>query len=171
MRQLEGVRGLGRARLRQVVIKAGEVAIRARLLDTPAAEHIWNALPIYGAAKTWGKEVYFHAPVFLLTSSPARAMSSPRARSPSGRTAMPSPSASAPRRSRSAARFASRARAMFGRLPSMIADQLRRVLCRTRLSPLSKRTRPPLARHRAARRWSLFELAGTMHAGVRPNDD
>lgn len=49
--------------LRQVVIKAGGVAIRARLLDTPTAERIWNALPIYGAAKTWGEEVYFHAPV------------------------------------------------------------------------------------------------------------
>ena len=51
------------ARLRQIVIKAGKIAIRARLLDTPTAERIWNALPIYGAAKTWGREVYFHAPV------------------------------------------------------------------------------------------------------------
>ncbi len=45
--------------MREVVIRAGEVAIRARLLDTPTAERIWAALPIYSAAKTWGGEIYF----------------------------------------------------------------------------------------------------------------
>lgn len=49
--------------MREVVIKAGKVAIRARLLDTPTADQIWNALPIYASAKTWGKEVYFPAPI------------------------------------------------------------------------------------------------------------
>jgi hypothetical protein len=49
--------------MREVVIRAGEVAIRARLLDTPTAERIWAALPIYSAAKTWGGEIYFDAPV------------------------------------------------------------------------------------------------------------
>jgi hypothetical protein len=48
---------------RQVLIRAGNVAIRAKLLDTPTAERIWNALPIYAAAQTWGREVYFKAPV------------------------------------------------------------------------------------------------------------
>jgi hypothetical protein len=45
--------------VREVLIKAGTVAIRARLLDTPTANKIWEALPINAAAKTWGREVYF----------------------------------------------------------------------------------------------------------------
>lgn len=49
--------------MREVVIRAGDVAVRARLLDTPTAERIWAALPIYASAKTWGSEVYFDAPV------------------------------------------------------------------------------------------------------------
>jgi hypothetical protein len=48
---------------REVVIQAGKVAIRARLLDTPTADEIWRALPIYAAAQTWGREVYFKAPL------------------------------------------------------------------------------------------------------------
>jgi hypothetical protein len=48
---------------REVVIQAGRVAIRARLLDTPTADEIWRALPIYAAAQTWGREVYFKAPL------------------------------------------------------------------------------------------------------------
>lgn len=49
--------------MREVLIRAGKVAIRARLLDTPTADEIWNALPIYADAQTWGREVYFRAPV------------------------------------------------------------------------------------------------------------
>ena len=49
--------------MREIVIKAGNVAIRARLLDTPTADRIWDALPISASAQTWGKEVYFRAPV------------------------------------------------------------------------------------------------------------
>jgi hypothetical protein len=49
--------------MREVVIRAGDVAIRARLLNTPTAERIWAALPIQAAARTWGEEVYFDAPV------------------------------------------------------------------------------------------------------------
>ncbi len=49
--------------MREVVIRAGEVVVRARLLDTPTAECIWSALPIYASAKTWGGEVYFDAPL------------------------------------------------------------------------------------------------------------
>ena len=49
--------------MRKIVIRAGSVAIRARLLDTPPAARIWAALPIASAARTWGGEVYFEAPV------------------------------------------------------------------------------------------------------------
>ena len=49
--------------MRKIVIRAGAVAIRARLLDTPTAERIWAALPIEAAARTWGEEIYFDAPV------------------------------------------------------------------------------------------------------------
>lgn len=45
------------------MIQAGQVAIRARLLDTPTADRIWQALPIHAAVQTWGSEVYFDAPV------------------------------------------------------------------------------------------------------------
>lgn len=57
---------------REVLIQAGNVAIRARLLDTPTADQIWNALPIYAAAQTWGREVYFKAPVLSATEPEAR---------------------------------------------------------------------------------------------------
>ena len=49
--------------MREVVIRAGKVSIRARLLDTPTADRIWAALPLAGHVKTWGQEIYFHAPV------------------------------------------------------------------------------------------------------------
>jgi uncharacterized protein len=49
--------------MREIVIQAGKVAIRARLLETPTAERIWEALPIYAEAQMWGREVYFPAPV------------------------------------------------------------------------------------------------------------
>lgn len=49
--------------MREIVIRAGNIAIRARLLETPTAERIWAALPIYASAQMWGHEVYFQAPV------------------------------------------------------------------------------------------------------------
>jgi hypothetical protein len=49
--------------VRHVLIRAGKVTIRARLLATPTADRIWNALPMGGAVQTWGKEVYFRTPV------------------------------------------------------------------------------------------------------------
>ncbi len=53
--------------MREILIRAGRVSIRARLLDTPTAERIWAALPIHAEARMWGHEVYFNAPV---TSDP-----------------------------------------------------------------------------------------------------
>ena len=60
--------------MREVVIRAGQVAVRARLLDTPTAERIWAALPIMGSAQTWGAEVYFEAPVTTPREPGARAI-------------------------------------------------------------------------------------------------
>lgn len=59
-------------RMREVIISAGPVAVRARLLDTPTADRIWAALPISAAARTWGREVYFDAPMRLATEPDAR---------------------------------------------------------------------------------------------------
>lgn len=58
--------------MREVVIRAGEVIVRARLLDTPTAERIWAALPIMASAKTWGAELYFEAPVTSAAEPGAR---------------------------------------------------------------------------------------------------
>lgn len=43
---------VGRRRKREVLIRVAGVALRARLLDTPAAEHVWQALPIYAPAES-----------------------------------------------------------------------------------------------------------------------
>ncbi len=63
--------------MRQILIRAGTVALRARLLDTPTAERIWQALPIYAAAQTWGEEVYFSVPVEAETEPGAREVMEP----------------------------------------------------------------------------------------------
>jgi hypothetical protein len=60
--------------MRAVVIQAGDVEIRARLLDTPTAEVIWAALPITASARVWGHEVYFDAPVTSAVEPDARAI-------------------------------------------------------------------------------------------------
>lgn len=49
--------------MRHILIRAGNVTIRARLLATPTADRIWGALPISGPAQTWGKEVYVRTPI------------------------------------------------------------------------------------------------------------
>lgn len=48
-----------RAANREILIRAGSVAIRARLLATPTADRIWSTLPLYGTAETWGQLVHF----------------------------------------------------------------------------------------------------------------
>lgn len=58
--------------VREVLIRAGEVAIRARLRDTPTADSIWQALPIYSRAQTWGQEVYFATPLSAAVEDDAR---------------------------------------------------------------------------------------------------
>ncbi len=58
--------------MREVVIRAGDVSVRARLLDTPTAERIWAVLPIQASARTWGAELYFEAPVSSAAEPGAR---------------------------------------------------------------------------------------------------
>lgn len=49
--------------VRRVLVTAGGVAIRAELLDTPTAERIAAALPLFSTAETWGQAIHFEVPV------------------------------------------------------------------------------------------------------------
>ena len=53
---------MGQETVRDILIRVGDVALRARLLDTATADKIWDALPIYSRAQIWGQEVYFSTP-------------------------------------------------------------------------------------------------------------
>lgn len=55
------VRRAGAAR--EIVIRAGKVVIRARLLDTPTADRVWNQIPIYSAAEPWGQSIHFETTI------------------------------------------------------------------------------------------------------------
>ena len=52
-----------RAPERLVEIRVGRTVIRARLLDTPTAERIWRALPIFSSVEIWGQEIHFETEV------------------------------------------------------------------------------------------------------------
>lgn len=48
---------------RRILITAGRVMLRAQLLDTPTADRVWHALPIYSTAEPWGQAIHFETPV------------------------------------------------------------------------------------------------------------
>jgi hypothetical protein len=48
---------------RVVKISAGGLTVTATLNDSLTADLLWDALPITGAAQTWGDEIYFSIPV------------------------------------------------------------------------------------------------------------
>lgn len=58
--------------MRQIKMTIGSVVLEAKLLDTPTAEAIWNALPFTSKANTWGEEVYFSTPVHVKREADAR---------------------------------------------------------------------------------------------------
>lgn len=62
---------------RRVVITAGRVKIRAQLLDTPTADRVWRALPIYSTAEPWGQAMHFETPVESGRERSARMLGEP----------------------------------------------------------------------------------------------
>lgn len=45
---------------RAVLIKIGKIELTAKLLDTPTAQRIWYALPVWSTAEQWGRgALYF----------------------------------------------------------------------------------------------------------------
>ena len=59
--------------MRRITITAGNVSLRAELNESPTARQIWDALPVEGAAHTWGEEIYFEIPVWAEQEADARA--------------------------------------------------------------------------------------------------
>jgi len=58
--------------MREIIIEAGNIKIRASLLDTKTAQSVWDALPLTATAKTWGEEIYFDIPVSCPSEPEAR---------------------------------------------------------------------------------------------------
>jgi hypothetical protein len=48
---------------REILIRAGSIAVRARLLGTPTADRMWQMLPIYTTAEMWSGALVLQAPV------------------------------------------------------------------------------------------------------------
>jgi hypothetical protein len=59
--------------MHKITIWAGDVSLEAELNDSPTARQIWDALPLEGAAHTWGDEIYFEIPVMVTQEPDARA--------------------------------------------------------------------------------------------------
>lgn len=48
---------------RRIQISAGKTTTEATLLEGATTTRLWDALPIRGAARTWGDEIYFAIPL------------------------------------------------------------------------------------------------------------
>jgi len=62
---------------RVILLRAGSVEIRIRLLDTPTADRIWMALPVRSTAEIWGEEVHFETTVECGRERQARSIVKP----------------------------------------------------------------------------------------------
>lgn len=60
--------------MNKVMISTGDVTLIGELNDSTTAREIWNLLPVEGAAKTWGEEIYFEIPLDIGQSPDARAL-------------------------------------------------------------------------------------------------
>ena len=58
---------------RAIRIEAEGVRLYAVLASTPTADAVWDALPLGGAARLWGEEVYFDVNLKLPLEAGARA--------------------------------------------------------------------------------------------------
>jgi hypothetical protein len=58
--------------MNKVLMKIGDIAIEAQLLNTPTAQAIFEKLPFSSQARTWGEEVYFKAPVSVSLEAEAK---------------------------------------------------------------------------------------------------
>lgn len=44
-------------------LTAGRISIRIELADTPTADVVWQGLPLYSTAETWGDSIHFETPL------------------------------------------------------------------------------------------------------------
>jgi hypothetical protein len=68
-------RGEGASRL--AVLTAGGISVRIELAATATAELVWQALPLYSSAETWGRSIKFETPLELGRDRTARLIGSP----------------------------------------------------------------------------------------------
>ena len=53
----------GTAAKRFALLTAGRVSLRIELLGTQTANRVWQALPLYSTAETWGASIHFETPL------------------------------------------------------------------------------------------------------------
>ena len=58
--------------MKQLIIRSGEIEVRAELYDTHTAEKLLDILPHTGKASVWGDEIYFIVPLQLPAERDAR---------------------------------------------------------------------------------------------------
>ena len=48
---------------KDIIIKAGDLEVKATLNDSKSAKEVYGKLPIASRVSTWGEEIYFNIPV------------------------------------------------------------------------------------------------------------